>query len=388
MQQRVLLPLNNSSKTLVSEAEMDQFFKHVLEMTAAETEADGAAVFVPDEKTGQLTVKAGLNIQPENDEAYIRLSEWVMKTARSLVVNDRGEADPYIKQIMSDLGAAGLMSVPLVVREKSIGAINAVMTGEVTRFTHANLEFLSILAKQAAAAIENASLFKSVEKQRQDLEKMLERAVQSQENERKRVAVEIHDGIGQQLVGALYRIQAFNTLLTQHKFEEAGKEAEDIRALLEKTVGELRRVLAGLRPHNLDDLGLVSALRQEAEQFTRETKTECRFNIEGSPVDFTPGQEAAVYRIVQEALTNIRKHARATEAGIELRFQPEYVSVTISDNGRGFKTDRANNSIALGHMGLAGMKERAEMLGAALDIKSGPGKGTSVVLTIPMRKKK
>ena len=386
MQRSILLPLSNTRKLPVSEAEMDRFLRHILEMTAAETEADGAAVLILDEKTRELALKASVGLKPDTSDTFIRLGDWVMRTAKSLIVNEKRETEPYVKQIMSDLGASSLLAVPLLSREKAIGVINAVKRNRGARFTPASLEFLSILATRVATAIENARLFKSVEKQRQELQRLLEKAVESQENERKRVAVEIHDGIGQQLVGALYRIQAFAHLLTEEKFIEARVEAEEVRSLLEKAVGELRQVLAGLHPHSLDELGLVSALRQEAERFRRETNTPCRFTVDGSPADLTSSQEAAIYRVVQEALANVRKHAHATEASIELRYQPEAVSLAISDNGKGFDPEQVNNSLALGHMGLAGMKERAEMLGGTLSINSSPRKGTLVVLTIPLTK--
>lgn len=216
-------------------------------------------------------------------------------------------------------------------------------------------------------------------------ERLLEKSVQNQENERKRVAVEIHDGIGQELVSALYRIQSFNSLLAGQKFPEAHAEAEEIQGLLKNAIAELRRVLAGLRPHSLDELGLVPALRQETERFTRETNTACRFTTAGSPVALTLSQEVAIYRVVQEALVNIRKHAYATETNVELQYRPESISLSVRDNGKGFKPDQTNNGLLLGHIGLAGMKERAEMLGGDLDISSIPGKGTSVVLTMPVK---
>jgi signal transduction histidine kinase len=387
IQQRVLLSLNNGSKLPTSEAEMDKYLSHILEIIAAETEADGVATLLTDEKPGHAVIKASLGIEAGNTDTFIELSNRVMRASNSLMVSNRREVDPDIRQMMNELGAWSLLAVPLLTREKAIGAVCAYKKGTEAQFSFTSLEFVSLLAKRTASAIENANLFKNVETQRKDLEQLLERAIHSQENERKRVAVEIHDGIGQQLVGALYRIQAFTLLLTQEKYEDAAAEAEDIRHLLEKTIGELRQVLAGLNPHNLEELGLTSALRQEVDLFTRDTKTECEFVTEGSPSVFTSSQEAAVYRVVQEALNNIRKHARATKVGIKLQYTPNSVSVEISDNGRGFRVEQANNGIALGHIGLAGMKERAEMLGGNLKINSSPGKGTLVLLTIPLTKR-
>lgn len=382
IQQKILLPLNNTSQLLVSEVEMDRFFKHVLEMAAAETEADRVSVVILDEETGELGVKAKVGLEPDVIGADEKIGKWVMKTSQPLMVNDKIDVNPRVKEIMSQLGASSLLSVPLVTKEKVIGLINAIKVAKGARFTAGSLEFLSILARQAAIATENASLFNSVQRQRLQLEKLLEKATLTQENERKRVAIEIHDSIGQQIVGALYRIRAFDPLLSQSRFTEAQAEANEIEGILEKTLNELRRVLADLHPLALDELGLTSALHQEVEKLNQETNTKCHFQVEGTPIELTSSQEAAIYRVVQEALTNIRKHANATEANVQLHFEPGTVSVKASDNGKGFKLDETNMG---GHLGLLGMKERAEMLGGNLSITSKRRSGTSIVLAFPTK---
>ncbi|MBA7613974.1 hypothetical protein ES703_21235 [subsurface metagenome] len=382
MQQKILLPLNNTSQLLVSEAEMDKFFKRILEVTAAETEADRVSVLTLDEESGELAVRAKVGIEPGAIGADEKIGEWVMKTSQPLMVDDRIEANAYVKEIMSQLGASGLLSVPLITGEKVIGAINGVKVVKGSRFTSGNLDFLSILAKQVAIATENASLFTSVQRQRLQLEKLLEKATLTQENERKRVAIEIHDSIGQQIVGALYRMRAFEFLLALPMLDEAQVEANEIKGILEKTLDELRRALAGLHPLTLDELGLTSALHQEVEKLNQETNTKCHFQVEGIPIELTSSQEAAMYRVVQEALTNIRKHANATEASVQLHFEDGTVSVRVSDNGKGFKLDERNT---VGHLGLLGMKERAEMLGGNLNLTSKPESGTSIVLTFPTK---
>lgn len=381
VQQKILPILNKASKLLTSEADMDKFFKHILEIVAAETEADRVSVVILDEKTGELAVKAKVGLEPSVIGADEKIGQWVMKTSQPLMVNDI-DANQYVKEIMSQLGASSLLSVPLVTREKVIGLINVVKVAKGARFSAGSLEFLSILAKQAAIAIENANLFRSVEKQRQQLEKLIEKATLTQENERKRVAIEIHDSIGQQIVGVLYRVRAFDFLLSASRFTEAQAEVNEIKGILEKTLSELRRVLAGLHPLALDELGLISTLRQEVEKLNQETNTKCLFQLEGTPIELTSSREAAIYRVVQEALTNIRKHAKATKANVQLHFEPGTVSVKVSDNGKGFKLDETNMG---GHLGLLGMKERAEMLGGNLSVTSKPGSGTSIVLTFPTK---
>lgn len=385
MQQRILLPLNNTSRLPVSETEIDKYFKHILEIAGAEIEADRISVLILDDKTGQLAVKAKVGLEPSAIDADEKIGQWVMKTSQPLMVNSRIGANPYVKEIMSRLGASSLLSVPLITREKLIGVINGVKVDKGARFSSGNLEFLSMLARQVAIATENASLFKSVQEQRLQLEKLLEKALLTQENERKRVAIEIHDGIGQQIVSVLYRARALDQLLLESRLEEAQAEANEINVVLERTVKELRRVLVGLHPHTLDELGLISALRQEVEKFNLETNTSCQFQVEGTLIELSSTREAAIYRVAQEALNNIRKHADAAEANIQLRFEPDTVSVRISDNGKGFKLDETNNGVLVGHLGLLGMKERAEMLGGKLSVSSEPGNGTSIILTFPTR---
>jgi len=382
MQQKILLCLSTTSQLLVSEAEMDKFFKHILECTAAETEADRISILTLDEKKGELAVRAKVGLEPGVIGADEKIGDWVMKTSQPLMVNDNTEANAYVKEIMSQLGASSLLSVPLISGEKVIGAINGVKVVKGARFTSGNLEFLSMLARQVAIATENASLFTSVQRQRLQLEKLLENATLTQENERKRVAIEIHDTIGQQIVGALYRMRAFEFLLSVPMLDEAQAEANEIKGILEKTLNELRRALVGLHPLTLDELGLTSALRQEVEKLNQETNTKCHFQVEGTPIELTSSQEAAMYRVVQEALTNIRKHANATEASVQLHFEDSTVSVRVSDNGKGFKLDKRN---MIGHLGLLGMKERAETLGGNLSLTSKPQSGTSIVLTFPTK---
>jgi len=385
LQQRASLPLKSANKPIVTEPEMGWFFRDILGMAAAETEADGLAILILGENNAQVTIKARIGLHLGSTDACIRLGRWTIKTAKSLVVNEKTEVDPDVRQTMAELGASSLLSVPLITRDKAIGAIIAFKVLGEASFTAASLEFLSILANETATAIENTSLSNSVERQQQELETLLEKAVQNQESERERVAVEIHDGIGQKMVGALYRIQSFTSLLSKQKFNEAREEAEEIQELLKKTLVELRRVLVGLRPYSLEELGLAPALQQETDYLAMDTNTVCQFTTDGPPVTLTSSQEASIYRVAQEALANVRKHAGATKVSVKLQYQPGAVSLTVRDNGKGFKLNQANKGLPLEHIGLASMKERAELMGGNLNISSSPGNGTSVELTIPIK---
>jgi signal transduction histidine kinase len=149
-------------------------------------------------------------------------------------------------------------------------------------------------------------------------------------------------------------------------------------------LGGLRRIIGALRPIYLEDLGLPSALQMLAEDAAASGKVEVSFTSTGTPRRLSPGVEIAVYRIAQEALTNVTRHARARGAGVVLGFEPDHLALTIQDDGVGFTLpDPDADPAAATHYGLMGMQERAELIQARLTIRSTPGAGTSVQLEVP-----
>jgi len=158
-----------------------------------------------------------------------------------------------------------------------------------------------------------------------------------------------------------------------------------MESTIDKSLKELRRVLTGLRPPALDELGLSHALRQSLEELKTDGM-DCRFSEVGTPVRLPSNVEIAVYRAVQEALTNIRKHASATRVNLRLQFQTDKLLVEVRDNGKGFDLSQTlDSAISVGHMGLLGMKQRAEMLGGDIKIRTGEGVGTAITLRFPIQ---
>jgi two-component system sensor histidine kinase DegS len=154
---------------------------------------------------------------------------------------------------------------------------------------------------------------------------------------------------------------------------------------IDKSLKELRRVVVGLRPPALDELGLTHALRQSLLDL-KANGLDCKFSEVGTPLRLPSSMEIAVYRIVQEALNNIRKHANASKINLQLQFQEDKLLVKIGDNGKGFDLSQTlDSAISVGHVGLLGMKQRAEMLGGDLRIKTGEGTGTTIILSLPIQ---
>lgn len=274
---------------------------------------------------------------------------------------------------------------PIKSRGKLIGILALGKKQSKARYSQEDIELVMSLANQAGIIIENARMFDSLKKQQLQVQQLLARAIHAQEEERQRISVDLHDSVAQWLAGASYRAQTVNALLSGNGNNKAQAELATMESTIDKSLKELRRVLTGLRPPALDELGLSHALRQSLEDLKTDG-VDCQFSEAGTPVRLPSSMEIAIYRVVQEALTNVRKHADATKVGLRLQFRADELLVEIRDNGRGFDLSQTlDSAISVGHMGLLGMKQRAETLGGDIKIKTSKGIGTTIVLRFPIQ---
>jgi two-component system sensor histidine kinase UhpB len=200
------------------------------------------------------------------------------------------------------------------------------------------------------------------------------RSLAAQENERRRVATELHDEVGQTMTGVLLRLEHLREAVAPARREELLEAQDAVRAGLD----EIRRIAQELRPELLDHLGLVSALTALARGLTRRTGivVDCRFHPHLPKL--ATDAELAVYRIVQESLTNVARHAHANRVEVSVERRPTDVRVTVADNGRGFAHPPADGT------GLRGMRERAVLVGGTLTVTAGAAGGIQVVLELPV----
>ena len=208
---------------------------------------------------------------------------------------------------------------------------------------------------------------------------MLHRIVSAQEAERQRIARELHDATGQALTAIGLGLRGIAGGMKN------GKAAENLRQLevtVEQSLLELQRMISDLRPSHLDDLGLNSALRWYAGEIEARVPLKVKVEIIGHPVDVSAEVKTCVFRIVQEAITNVVKHSQAKKTSIELDYMDDSVQVQIDEDGIGFNPDQTSNTERVS-WGLIGMKERANLLGGEFNVYSIPNKGTRIVATIP-----
>jgi len=205
----------------------------------------------------------------------------------------------------------------------------------------------------------------------------------SQEDERSRLARELHDETVQALIALDQRTQMIERICKRDP-QAAAVKLSELRTMTATTIDEVRRVIRALRPIYLEDLGLVPALEMLTQALTERDGLAVTFAVEGEVGRLAPERELALYRIVQEALNNVVKHAQAKQVLVKLRYA-DALQVSIKDDGRGFLIpDRVDALTELGHFGLVGMRERAELIGAQLIVQSTPGVGTTIELSLPL----
>jgi signal transduction histidine kinase len=210
------------------------------------------------------------------------------------------------------------------------------------------------------------------------------KALLSQEEERQRLSHELHDGTLQDLVGLVQRVQLCSNEL-EHNPHMAHRRLDELHRLLEQTLDDVRRISNALRPPVLEDLGLSIALDALCKDLNQDMPAlQCEYTVSGTTRRLQPDLELAIYRVIQEALTNVRKHAKdATLVQVELSFGDAKVRATVKNDGAVFANRDVRSFVRSGHLGLAGMYERARLFGGTLKITSNPNKNTVVTLQLP-----
>ncbi|WP_407308838.1 sensor histidine kinase [Desulfosporosinus sp. SB140] len=209
------------------------------------------------------------------------------------------------------------------------------------------------------------------------------RVIKAQEDERRRVAREIHDGPAQTLANIVLRLEIAERLL---EFDPQRVKAEllDLKNLVRANLQDIRRIIFDLRPMALDDLGLIPAITKYLKNFRENYGIECELRIEGRVKRLLPAVEVALFRLVQEVMTNVAKHAHSPKVSMYLNFQDDWTLARIQDFGKGFEVESAMMTPGE-HFGLIGMQERVEMFAGRFSIQSTYGKGTTIEFSIPSR---
>lgn len=205
----------------------------------------------------------------------------------------------------------------------------------------------------------------------------------AQEEERKRIAREIHDGPAQMLANLVLRTEIVERMLVKQEFGLVQDEVLDLKGQVRYSLEEMRKVIFNLRPMALDDLGLIPTLRKYVHDYEEKTKIRTSFETRGKEHRLSSAMEAAVYRLVQEALSNAAKHAFPSYVLVEITYQAQLIKIVVKDNGLGFNVKKVSEQANRESFGLVGMRERVELLEGRMEILSAENQGTTIVVHIP-----
>jgi signal transduction histidine kinase len=239
------------------------------------------------------------------------------------------------------------------------------------------------LYKNGNGHVANTRLFATLEQQSSQLRELGMRLVEAEEAERRRLARELHDQVGQSLTAMGINLDIIRTLLPSDTPEEIMVRLDDTRALVTRTTKRVRQVMVDLRPEMLDDYGILAALRWSAEQFTRRTSIAVAVEGEEASHRLPLQVENVLYRVTQEALTNVAKHAQATQVTVSLKMDSQIVCLVVADNGVGFTPGVRITRDQGQQWGLALMAERVEGVGGRFHLESCPGHGVRVIVEVP-----
>jgi signal transduction histidine kinase len=292
-----------------------------------------------------------------------------------VTITDHKEADPRYRYFPELRGGefTSMASVPMASRPAGLAGVLNVHTRSRRIFTERDVVLLTAIGSLFAGVVHQARLHRRLAAREHALEQFAERVIAAQEAERRRLAGDIHDGISQRLISLSYHLDAAADALRDSPEFTAGQLVL-ARRMIDLTLNEARAAISGLRPPVLDDLGLADGLASLARSIGG-----VRVTVEADECALPEHVEIALYRIAQEALQNVVKHAGASAASVELCCDPGLVCLRVADDGTGFHPDAA----AYG-FGLSGMAERAELVGGHLDVRSAPGRGTTVEARIPV----
>jgi len=306
--------------------------------------------------------------------------------------------EPEFQDLFDAVGISSYIFVPLKVQGRVIGALGLTRDRQGAAYTPDDQVLLQDLADRAALTIQNARLFEQVQGARQRLQALSSQLLVVREVEMRAIARELHDEVGQILSGLIMQLGTAKSLLPKSA-KSVQNILEQSEELIDQTLERTRHIIAGLRPQVLDDLGLAPALRRLVDEFQQNTGITVEFTTGSFPKRLPPPVEVALFRIVQEGLTNVRKHAQARQVSILLAKEAGQVVLSVQDDGLGLEKQppgpHANGDLILdggwripeGHYGLIGIQERVAQLGGKLQITSAPGQGTTLRVELPLVEK-
>ena len=374
--------LNRVAEEITSELELDSILPKVLQIAQELIGADGGLIALLDRDQGLVRYPYLQNLPQELTHVTVTkgegLSGQVITTGQPVVIENYSTYADAIPAFV-EAGVASIVGVPIVSGDQTFGALDLVSLDNIKNFSERDVAILIGIGRQAGIAIENARLY-------ENMRFYVRQITRAQEDERQRIARDLHDDTIQALIAFSRRLEVLLPSSREGSERLPATTLQRIRELrdqMDEVIKGVRRFSQALRPSVLDDLGLLPAL-EGLVSLTEREGIQTRFQVLGEKRRFSPEAELTLFRIAQEALNNVRKHAHATSVVVTVEFTDGAVQLTLQDNGKGFSPPALTGDLAAsGKLGLVGMYERARLLGGSLEVQSKAGLGTRVTVNVP-----
>jgi PAS domain S-box-containing protein len=386
------LALYEIGRQIATLVDLDQILMSIVKNILWLLECQVAGVVISDSHAGRITFQAMIGnrqqwADTESHRTIGRILQAIGIAADPAVVQSEpgaGELDIKEFPLFAAENLASVLSVPLRYKGTLFGVL---LAGYRTKhlFGENERQLVTNLANQSAVAIESSRLHQATIEHSRTMELLSARFVKLQEEERRRISRELHDSVGQALTALHLNLDILNTENVSIP-DNSRERIRSMKMIVDETLRDIRQIAYELRPAILDDFGIIPALRLFVNRFARQTGIEATIDVPSKLPRRVPGVEATLYRVVQEALSNVAQHSRATRVTVRLTATDSALTLDVSDNGVGFNAKHFEHpQHQYGGLGLLSMKERILELNGASLFRSSEGEGTSLHFEIPLK---
>jgi signal transduction histidine kinase len=361
-----------------SQSILTQIVRHSITAVGAE---EGVITLIDSDAGGRRkTAIRVMDASTEGEPHHLHESilVWMCRHKKPVLMNDPRN-DSRFPNVLWDESVRSILCAPLMVKGAMIGVLKIYNKNDPSGFTLEDQRLLGILAAQSAQVVENARISERAQRLQREFSGRL---IGSQERERKRIAAELHDSVGQNLL--VIKNRAYLAMESCPEHHPSVRELQVISSISLQTIDEVREIAYNLHPHKLDRLGLTKAIQSIVTRMSGSSTVKFSSEVDAIDCLFPKETEVHFFRIVQEGMSNAVRHAKPNSVALHITREPRTVRIMIRDDGCGFDLDELNNDDNRGKgFGLRGMEERARLCDGEFSIYSAPGSGTTLVISIP-----
>jgi signal transduction histidine kinase len=381
----VLQVMQDVTRSLNSELNLEPLLHMILKSAVEVMGASAGSLLLLDQATNELVFEViegggGAALAGTRMPADKGIAGWVATHREPLMVDDANRDDRHYGNIARDYDFAttSLLCVPMIAKGRVIGVLQLLNKEPGQYFSLADQDILTTFAAQSAVAIENARLYQSLREER-------DRIIAVEDDVRRRLARDLHDGPAQMMAALIMSANFIKEALARNALKHATQELGEMLPVAEKALRQVRTLLFDLRPVILETQGLVPALESYAYRLREAEGLNVVLSVGGEFGRLSHNAEVAIFSIVQEAINNAKKHAKADRIDIEVTPSDGSLTIAIRDNGAGFDVSGVTSHYdQRSSLGLLNMRERAEIVDGTLAISSKPGEGTTITLHLPL----